>query len=497
MLESVAQEVEQHPFRQVHIGLHHQRFRSLIVQVASLESQHPLLHGQRQVEAGHSQGHLSVLDLPEIQDAVHQPEENIDILPGDPQRSPAFRVQAGCVHDMLQGAGDQGQRRPELVADGGEELQLRVGGLLQFPGQQVQLLVPPFQLRIEAPHAVVEKERDGKQQNQQGGQADEQVQDQPLRIVLGQGTVQLGAHFLHHLPLVRDLMLLHEDHRRIVAVHEGRFQHRLPGVLVPREDIHRQFHHQVAPGRIDVSSRQNAVQDILKPSFRQGVHAQQRQPVRLSEGFPGAPGHPVILTEDRIECKPFFHPPRHHASAAFLQPVPVVGSDQFQAGMRRQRLRKALVPLGGRRRLPESLDLHYPALAAQDVGQVIAQDPADPHIVRPDEGGVLVGIDLPVEQDDRNTGIEGFLDGRRDGVALVGRYDQEVHPLGDQRPDLRHLALTVVIRRCQPQLHPVGMGRQGQFLVQLGAPDIVAALGYTYDKLLLPPGTTGEKKEEA
>ena len=165
--------------------------------------------------------------------------------------------------------------------------------------------------------------------------------------------------------------------------------------------------------------------------------------------------------------------------------------------MRRQRLRKALVPLGGRRRLPESLDLHYPALAVQDVGQVIAQDPADPHIVRPDEGGVLVGIDLPVEQDDRNAGIEGFLDGRRDGVALVGRYDQEVHPLGDQRPDLRHLALTVVIRRRQPELHPVGMGRQGQFLVQLGAPDIVAALGYTYDKLLLPPGTTGEKKEEA
>jgi uncharacterized membrane protein YkvA (DUF1232 family) len=41
------------------------------------------------------------------------------------------------------------------------------------------------------------------------------------------------------------------------------------------------------------------------------------------------------------------------------------------------------------------------------------------------------------------------------------------------------------------------MGRQGQFLVQLGAPDIVAALGYTDDKLLLPPGTTGEKKEEA
>ena len=78
MLESVAEEVEQHPFRQVHIGLHHQRFRSLIAQVASLESQHPLLHGQRQVEAGHSQGHLSVLDLPEIQDAVHQPEENID-----------------------------------------------------------------------------------------------------------------------------------------------------------------------------------------------------------------------------------------------------------------------------------------------------------------------------------------------------------------------------------------------------------------------------------
>jgi hypothetical protein len=41
------------------------------------------------------------------------------------------------------------------------------------------------------------------------------------------------------------------------------------------------------------------------------------------------------------------------------------------------------------------------------------------------------------------------------------------------------------------------MGRQRQFLVQLGTPDIVAALGYADDKFLLPAGATGEKKEKA
>jgi hypothetical protein len=41
------------------------------------------------------------------------------------------------------------------------------------------------------------------------------------------------------------------------------------------------------------------------------------------------------------------------------------------------------------------------------------------------------------------------------------------------------------------------MGRQRQFLVQLGSPDIVTALGDPDDKLLLPSGTAAEKKEKA
>jgi hypothetical protein len=39
------------------------------------------------------------------------------------------------------------------------------------------------------------------------------------------------------------------------------------------------------------------------------------------------------------------------------------------------------------------------------------------------------------------------------------------------------------------------MGSQGQFLVQLGPPDVIAALGDTDNKILLPSGTTEEKKE--
>ena len=81
-------------------------------------------------------------------------------------------------------------------------------------------------------------------------------------------------------------------------------------------------------------------------------------------------------------------------------------------------------------------------------------------------------------------------------MALVGRDDQQVHPFGDKRPDLRHLALAVIVGRRQPELRPVGMGCQGEFLVQFGTPDIVTALGYADDKFLLPPGTTGEKKDE-
>ena len=101
----------------------------------------------------------------------------------------------------------------------------------------------------------------------------------------------------------------------------------------------------------------------------------------------------------------------------------------------------------GRRRTLQALDFHNRPFPVQCIGQEAAHDAADFHVVGPDEGGVFVRIDFPVEKNDRNAGVEGFFHGRGDGVRLVGRDHQEIHAVGDEAADLLHLPVAVIIGR--------------------------------------------------
>lgn len=65
-------------------------------------------------------------------------------------------------------------------------------------------------------------------------------------------------------------------------------------------------------------------------------------------------------------------------------------------------------------------------------------------VVGTDEGGVLMGVGLTLEDDDGDAFVVGTVDGGTDGGELVGGNDQEVDAAADEVVDLLYLALGVV-----------------------------------------------------
>ena len=99
--------------------------------------------------------------------------------------------------------------------------------------------------------------------------------------------------------------------------------------------------------------------------------------------------------------------------------------------------------------------------------------------------GVLFRVSLALEDDDGHTGIVGTVDGRRDGLHLVGSHDEQVDARGHQTVNLLHLPLVAVVGRSKAQVDiAVQIGTHTQFGILLLAPDVLGALRHTNDILI-------------
>ena len=309
-----------------------------------------------------------------------------------------------------------------------------------------------------------------------------QPHDETLRIVLHQERVQAGVDVFHVGPLGGHLRFLELKNASVAAVHQGAFQQVFPLIRHAAQDVHGQFHHQVPAGGVEVGGGEHAVNHFLQACVRQGVHPKESHIVRGAQCFPRPQGHAVVLAEDGIGPDAARKHFLHGIVAAFPEPAAVRGRHQRDAGILLQGLREALVAVIGRGGALQPGNFHHPAFLVQEIGHVMPHDAADFHVVRPNEGGVFVGVDFPVEQNHRNAGVESFFHGRRNGVRLVGRDNKQVHAVRHKATDLRHLLLAVVVGGGKPECHPVHAGRQGQFCVQFAAPNIVTALRYAYNQ---------------
>ena len=210
---------------------------------------------------------------------------------------------------MLQRPGHQGEGRPEVVAHLGEEL--------QFGGCAL------FQLPLQFPHFDVTPIGLGGDGNQQQREANHQPHDETLRIVLHQEGVQTGVDVFHVGPLVGHFRFLQLENTGVAAVHQGAFQQVFPLVRRTVQDVHGQFHHPVAAGRVQVGGGEHAVNHFLQAGVRQGVHPEESDIGRGPQRFPGPQGHAVVLAEDGIGPDTLRQHFFHGVVAALLQPAAV------------------------------------------------------------------------------------------------------------------------------------------------------------------------------
>ena len=102
-------------------------------------------------------------------------------------------------------------------------------------------------------------------------------------------------------------------------------------------------------------------------------------------------------------------------------------------------------------------DLDHIALGvarpAQQLDRILAGSTADTLVVATDELGDAVGIDVAVEDDDRNAGIDRLLPHhRRQPRRFLGRDEQHVDALADEVLDVGHLLLGLVLAIGNDQL---------------------------------------------
>ena len=124
VLEGIAQEVEQCPFHQVHIGLHFQGIRAdetqFLIPGCLLKSAHPFPNGSAEVKAGKRERESTAFYLSEIQDVVHQPQQHVHISAYHLKRLLLCRFQFIGHHPVQRGR-YQRQGRTQIVAYAGKE----------------------------------------------------------------------------------------------------------------------------------------------------------------------------------------------------------------------------------------------------------------------------------------------------------------------------------------------------------------------------------------
>ena len=122
---------------------------------------------------------------------------------------------------MVHGIGNERERRSELVADVGEEHELRFGHLLDFGGELSLPLVALLQLLAEARLGEVGPVGVGAEGDEQEDDDDEGDERHVLVVEHGERVVNLLVQLVEVLLLALHLLVLHQQHVGIFLGDEG------------------------------------------------------------------------------------------------------------------------------------------------------------------------------------------------------------------------------------------------------------------------------------
>ena len=141
--------------------------------------------------------------------------------------------------------------------------------------------------------------------------------------------------------------------------------------------------------------------------------------------------------------------------------------------------------LHGRRRSIQSTNLDNASLTLKLLSYKGTHRLTDMIVVAADECSIFIGIGETIIQNHRDSLLVGTLHRFGNRTQLIRRDDQQIHPLIHELINLPVLQHIVIIRGGK--LHDnriIEILSHLQLIIELVAPDILGALGYTDDKLL-------------
>ncbi|MGC4001569.1 MAG: hypothetical protein QM767_30560 [Anaeromyxobacter sp.] len=175
---------------------------------------------------------------------------------------------------------------------------------------------------------------------------------------------------------------------------------------------------------------------------------------RALDGLQRAQRHLVVVGEDGVHLGlGLEHVLHHREPLGAVEVGGLAGHHLHVRALGLDGLVEALAAIARRGRAGDALQLHHAALAAQQLADVLARQPAAGHVVGRDVVGHVAAARGAVHGDDRDLGGVGGLDGR-DHRGRVGRIDQDdLHLPLDQVLDVRDLLVHLVLRVEDGHVH--------------------------------------------
>ena len=143
-------------------------------------------------------------------------------------------------------------------------------------------------------------------------------------------------------------------------------------------------------------------------------------------------------------------------------------------------LHKAFVPFADRRRAVQSGNLHNVSFSFKAGGNEPSDDTSYLHVVRPDVSRIIAGSRLAVVDNYGNPALVSPVNGRRNSLDVARCHHKKVDLLPDQRVNLSHLTVVLVVGIGYPDLDIAILILSDTYLpVYLLPPSVIAALGHT------------------
>ena len=309
------------------------------------------------------------------------------------------------------------------MGDVREEHQLGVGGLLELLGNLIQLvlllvqygdlvlnlLILRLQFLVHGHLALVGFPQGGEQDEEDDYEQHENVGDGPLLVEADQAVVEdvrkpvkapLPLGYLLRLELVGGVVRF-VDHPAVELV--------LLLVWQPVEDVPRHIHDLVASGGVYEAGVDLPLADVVEAASRHGETVDSDYEGLLHEIVGAdrvvhAGRHLVVHGENGVYVRDSeaVDDPAHLG----VRHVPEIVGRSFghhlYSGVLADSVHEAFISFSVRGGPAETPDDDHVAGIADVLGHISRKLPGQAVVVGPDEGRIVVGLDFPVEQNDRN-----------------------------------------------------------------------------------------------